>query len=412
MKRVVVSGIGAVTGMGNNVELTWEAARKGVSGIGKLTRFDTTNFSAKVASEVKDFSLSDYMKVNERHRIDRFAQYAIASSIMAVKDAGVEIGKTVPHDRVGVWFGTAIGGIESFEESYTSLQEGGYQALYPFATTMVISNMASSQVAIALKAKGVNNCTVLSCASGSNAIGDAMRVIQRGEADLMIAGGTEASLTPLGIGAFCAMGAISTNSDPSSACRPFDSKRDGLVMGEGAGALVLESLESALKRNAPIYGEIVGYSTVADAYHITSPAPGGEGCVRAMNIAIEQSGFAKEDIDYINAHGTSTVYNDKFETEAIKECFGEGAYNIPISSTKSMTGHMMGAAGAIEAIFSLLVIKTGEIPPTINLYNQDPECDLDYVPNVGRKKKVDTVLSNALGFGGHNTTLVFTRFKE
>ncbi|MDQ0270578.1 beta-ketoacyl-ACP synthase II [Cytobacillus purgationiresistens] len=407
MTRVVVTGVGALTGMGNHVDAIWESAKQGRSGIAPLTRFDTTNFSAKVASELKDFRLTDYMKVNERHRMDRFTQYAIASAIMAVNDAGILIGEHVDSERIGVWFGTAIGGIESFESGYQDLQKGGYESLYPFATTTVISNMASSQVAIALQARGVNSCTVLSCASGSNAIGDAMRVIQRGEADMMIAGGTEASLTPLGIGAFCAMGAISSNPDPNKACRPFDKNRDGLVMGEGAGALVLESLDSALKRDAYIYGEIVGFGTVSDAYHITSPAPGGEGCVRAMEIAVAQSGLDKKDINYINAHGTSTVYNDRSETQAIKEFFKEQAPHIPISSTKSMTGHMMGAAGAIEAIFTLLTIKTGIIPPTINLQEADPDCDLDYVPNQARETRVNAAISNALGFGGHNTVLVF-----
>lgn len=407
MKRVVVTGMGAVTPLGNSVQETWQAARNGVSGIGPLTRFDCTNFSAKTAAEVKQFDLSNYMKVNDRHRMDRFAQYAVAASLMAVNDAEISIGKNVPYERVGVWFGTAIGGIESFEESCRSLQEGGYTNLYPFATTTVICNMASSQVSIALGAKGINACTVLSCASGANAIGDAFRAIQRGEADVMIAGGSEASLTPLGIGAFCAMGAISSNPDPKTACRPFDKQRDGLVMGEGAGALVLESLDSALKREARIYGEIVGYATVGDAYHITSPAPGGEGSVRAMELALQESKLAKKDIDYINAHGTSTVYNDKFETQALKTFLQEHAYCVPISSTKSMTGHMMGAAGAVEAIFSLLAIYTGIIPPTINLENADPDCDLDYVPNLAREKKVKTALSNALGFGGHNTSLIF-----
>ncbi|GGB43280.1 beta-ketoacyl-ACP synthase II [Fictibacillus barbaricus] len=409
MKRVVVTGMGAITPLGNSVNETWEAAKKGISGIGKLTRFDCTDFSAKTAAEVKNFNLSDYMYVNERHRMDRFTQYAVASSIMALRDSGILPGETYPQERIGVSFGTAIGGIGSFEETYKDLQAGGYQNLYPFSTTTVISNMASSQVSIALGAKGVNSCTVLSCASGSNAIGDAFRVIQRGEADVMIAGGSEASLTPLGIGAFCAMGAISTNPDPKSGCRPFDQNRDGLVMGEGAGALVLESLESALSRNATIYGEIAGYASVSDAYHITSPAPGGEGAVRAMEGALHDSGLSKDDISYINAHGTSTTYNDKFETQAIKSFLKERAYQVPISSTKSMTGHMMGAAGAIEAIFTLLTINTGIIPPTINLNTPDPECDLDFVPNVARKTSVRAALSNALGFGGHNTALIFKK---
>lgn len=407
MKRVVVTGMGAITPLGNNLEEIWNSAINGKSGIGYLTRFDAANFSAKTAAEVKDFNLSNYMKVNERHRMDRFTQYAIASAIMAVKDANLKIGKDVLPEKIGVCFGTAIGGIESFEESYQNLTNGGYQKLYPFSTTMVICNMASSQVAIALGAKGYNNCIVLSCASSSNAIGDGYRTIQRGDADMMVVGGAEASITPLGIGAFCAMGAISTNPNPESACRPFDVNRDGLVMGEGAGALLLETLESALKRNAEIYGEIIGYATNSDAYHITSPAPDGEGSIKVMDMALKDAKINKEEIDYINAHGTSTKNNDKTETAAIKKLFGEYAYQIPISSTKSMTGHMMGAAGAVEAIFSLMTICNGIIPPTIHLENHDPECNLDYVPKVARRKNVKTVLSNALGFGGHNSALIF-----
>ncbi|WP_243298517.1 beta-ketoacyl-ACP synthase II [Bacillus litorisediminis] len=412
MTRVVITGLGTISPIGNSLAETWESAINGKSGIGPLTRFDCEHFSAKTAAEVKNFQLSDYMKVNERHRMDRFASYAIASSIMALEDARIQIGKDVEAERIGVWFGTAIGGIESFEESHRNLLEGGYTNLYPFATTTVISNMASSQVSIAVGARGINNCTVLSCASGANAIGESFRAIQRGEADIMIAGGSEASITPLGIGAFCAMEAISTNPDPKKACRPFDRDRDGLVMGEGAGAIILESYESAVRRHAHVYGEIISYATVGDAYHITSPAPGGEGGVRAMQLAVQYAQLEKEEIDYINAHGTSTVYNDKSETAAIKTFFKEMAYQIPISSTKSMTGHMMGAAGAIEAIFSLMAINTGTIPPTINLEHPDPECDLDYVPNHARKKRVHTVLSNAFGFGGHNTTLIFRSVKD
>ncbi|GIN88855.1 3-oxoacyl-[acyl-carrier-protein] synthase 2 [Heyndrickxia sporothermodurans] len=410
MRRVVITGMGAITPIGNHLSEAWEAVINGISGIGPLTRFDCTNFSAKTAAEVKKFQLSNFMDVNERHRLDRFSQYAIAASLMAIQDAEITIERDVKRERIGVWFGTAIGGIESFEESYASLVEGGYKNIYPFATTMVISNMASSQVAITIGAKGVNNCTVLSCASGANSIGEAYRTIQRGDADVMIAGGSEASLTPLGIGAFCAMGAISDNPDPETACRPFDRMRNGLVMGEGAGALILESLESAIKRGAHIYGEIVGYSTVSDAYHITSPSPDGEGGVRAMELALNESGLDVTEIDYINAHGTGTLYNDKIETIAIKALLKEHAYQIPISSTKSMTGHMMGASSAVEAIFSLMTIQTSVIPPTINLYNHDPECDLDYVPNQSRKQEVNVALSNALGFGGHNTALMFKKF--
>lgn len=412
MKRVVVTGMGAITPLGNDLEEIWKSAISGKSGIGHLTRFDATNFSAKTAAEVKDFDLSNYMKVNERHRMDRFTQYGVASAIMAVQNANLTIGKDVLPEKIGVCFGTAIGGIESFEESYQNLVDGGYQNLYPFSTTLVICNMASSQIAITLGAKGYNNCVVLSCASSSNAIGEGYRAIQRGDAEMMVVGGSEASITPLGIGAFCAMGAISTNPNPQYACRPFDAKRDGLVMGEGAGALLLETLDSALKRNANIYGEIIGYATNSDAYHITSPAPGGEGSIRVMEMALKDACLRKDEIDYINAHGTSTKNNDKMETAAIKKLFGEFAYQIPISSTKSMTGHMMGATGAVEAILSLMTIQNGMIPPTIHLENPDPECDLDYVPNISRIKDVKTVLSNALGFGGHNSALVFRAVED
>ncbi|OIK12713.1 beta-ketoacyl-ACP synthase II [Bacillus sp. MUM 13] len=410
MKRVVITGIGAVTPLGNSIEATWRSALEGKTGIGPLLKFDSSNFTAKTAAEVKDFRMEDYMLVNKRHRMDRFAQYAVAASIMAVRDSGVIAGKHAEPERIGVYFGTAAGGLESFEETYKCMNQNGIQGVYPFAATMVISNMAASQVSIAIGARGYNNTSVLSCASSSNAIGEAFRVIQRGEADIMISGGSEASITPMGIGAFCAMGAISSNPDPATSCRPFDKDRDGLVMGEGSGVLVLETLESALKREAKIYGEIAGYSTVSDAYHITSPSPGGEGCVRAMELALAGSGLHKKDIDYINAHGTSTHYNDITETQAIKTFFQEFAPKIPISSTKSMTGHMMGAAGAIEAIFTLLTIENSIILPTIHLVTPDPECDLDYVPVAARKAPVKAALSNALGFGGHNTALIFKAY--
>ncbi|WP_420908684.1 beta-ketoacyl-ACP synthase II [Brevibacillus humidisoli] len=407
--RVVITGLGCVTPLGNNVRDTWEAAAAGRSGIGRITKIDTEDLPAKVAGEVKRFDIHDYVHIEKGRRMDRFAQYAVAAAVMAVEDAGLIIGQHVEAEQVGVWVGTGIGGLESFEEQFLNLLQGGYQNLHRFAVPLIICNMASSQVSIYLGAKGVNSCTVLSCATGANAIGDAYRVIQRGEAEVMIAGGSEASITRMGIATFCAMGAISANPDPEKACRPFDKHRDGLVMGEGAGILVLESLRSALQRDAKIYGEIVGYGTVGDAYHITTPAPDGEGGVRAMRKALDDAGLSPTDIDYVNAHGTSTIYNDLYETAALKALFGERAYHVPTSSTKSMTGHLMGAAGAVESIFSILTMHTGTILPTINYETPDEQCDLDYVPNEARWGAVDTVMNNALGFGGHNTALIFRK---
>ncbi len=411
-RRVVITGMGCVTPLGNNLVESWEAAQQGRSAIGLLTRIDTDDLPAKTAAEVKEFDIRDHIDLENGRRMDRFAQYAVAAAMMAVKDAGLKIGKHVEAEQVGVWVGTGIGGLESLEEQFLNLIQGGYQNLHRFSVPLIISNMASSQVSIYLGAKGVNSCTVLSCATGSNAIGDACKVIERGDAEVMIAGGSEAPLTRMGIATFCAMGAISTNPDPKTACRPFDKNRDGLVMGEGAGILVLESLESAVNRGARIYGEVAGYGTVGDAYHITTPAENGEGSVRAMRMAARDAGLTADEIDYVNAHGTSTVYNDWFETAALKTFFGERAYRVPISSTKSMTGHLMGAAGAIESIFAVLTMYTGVILPTINYQTPDEKCDLDYVPNEPRRQSVDVVMNNALGFGGHNTALIFKKWRE
>jgi 3-oxoacyl-[acyl-carrier-protein] synthase II len=330
---------------------------------------------------------------------------------MAVKDANLDITDDIAP-RVGVWIGSGIGGMETFETQYKTLLEKGPRRVSPFFVPMLIPDMATGQVSIALGAKGFNSCTVTACATGTNSIGDAFRVIERGEADVMISGGAEAPLTEMSFAGFTANKALSTNPDPKTASRPFDQDRDGFVMGEGAGIVVLEELEHALARGAKIYAEIVGYGATGDAYHITAPAPGGEGGSRAMRMAVEGSGLSVDDIDYINAHGTSTPYNDKFETLAIKEVFGEHAKKLAISSTKSMTGHLLGAAGGVEAIFSVLAIKEGIIPPTINLQTPDPECDLDYVPNKARKQEVRAALSNSLGFGGHNATIIFKKYND
>ncbi|MED4073070.1 beta-ketoacyl-ACP synthase II [Priestia endophytica] len=409
-RRVVVTGVGALTPLGNDAKTSWENAIKGVSGIGELTRVDKEEFTAKVAAEVKDFEVEKYMDRREARKMDRFTQYAVAASLMAVEDAKLEITEEIAPN-VGVWIGSGIGGMETFENQFTTLTEKGARRVSPFFVPMMIPDMAAGQVSIALGAKGFNSCTVTACATGTNSIGDAFKVIQRGDADAMVTGGTEAPITRMSLAGFCANKALSTNPDPKTACRPFDSDRDGFIMGEGAGILVLEELEHALARGAHIYAEIVGYGATGDAHHITAPAPGGEGGARAMRMALENAGLKPEDIDYINAHGTSTEYNDKYETMAIKEVFGEHAKKLAISSTKSMTGHLLGAAGGIEAIFSVKTIEDSIIPPTINYQTPDEDCDLDYVPNEARSQEVNAVLSNSLGFGGHNATLIFKKYQ-
>jgi len=409
-KRVVVTGLGALTPIGNDVQTSWENAKNGISGIGPLTRVQIEGLPAKVAAELKDFDPENFIDKKEARRMDRFTQYALAASFMAVKDADLTITEEIAP-RVGVWIGSGIGGMETHEQQHKIFLEKGYRRVSPFYVPMMIPDMAAGQVSIALGAKGINTCTVTACATGTNSIGDAFKVIQRGDADVMITGGTEAPLTNMSFAGFTSAKALSFNPDPKTASRPFDKNRDGFVMGEGAGVLVIEELEHALARGANIYAEIVGYGATGDAYHITAPAPGGEGGVRAMRQAIEDAGLKPEDIDYLNAHGTSTEYNDKFETLAIKEVFGSHANSLAISSTKSMTGHLLGAAGGVEAIFSILAIKEGIIPPTINYDTPDPECDLDYVPNQSRKHTVNAALSNSLGFGGHNATLIFKKFE-
>lgn len=409
-KRVVVTGLGALTPLGNDVESTWKNALAGVSGVGPITRVDSSEYTAKVAAELKDFNIEDYMEKKEARKMARFTQYAVVAAQKALEDSRLEITDDIAP-RVGVWVGSGIGGLETFEEQFEVYSNKGARRVSPFFVPMMIPDMATGQISIALGAKGVNSCTVTACATGTNSIGDAFKVIQRGDADAMITGGTEAPLTKMSFAGFCANKALSTNPDPKTASRPFDKNRDGFVMGEGAGIIVLEELEHALKRGATIYAEIVGYGSTGDAYHITAPAPNGEGGVRAMKEAIRDAGLSVEDIDYINAHGTSTPYNDKFETMAIKEVFGEHANQLAISSTKSMTGHLLGAAGGVEAIFSVLAIKDSVIPPTINLETPDEECDLDYVANEARSKEVQVALSNSLGFGGHNATIIFKKYE-
>jgi 3-oxoacyl-[acyl-carrier-protein] synthase II (EC 2.3.1.41) len=409
-RRVVVTGLGAVTPVGNDVDTAWRNIIEGVSGIGPMTRVDPADFPAKVAAEVKDFQIDDFIQPREARKMDRFTHFAVASSLMAVRDAGLEITEENAH-RIGVWIGSGIGGMETYEKQFEIFQQRGYKRVSPFFVPMMIPNMAAGQVSILLGAKGVNSCTVTACATGTNSIGDAFKVIQRGDADVMIAGGTEAPITKLAIAGFCANTALSLNPDPKTASRPFDKERDGFVIGEGAGIVVLEELAHALSRGARIYAEVAGYGSTGDAYHITAPAPEGEGGARAMNMALRDAGLRPEEIDYINAHGTGTPFNDKFETAAIKEVFGPHAYRISVSSTKSMTGHMLGAAGAVEAIFTVKAIREGILPPTMNLQNPDPDCDLDYVPNESRKKEIRAALSNSFGFGGHNAVLAFRKFE-
>ena len=408
-RRVVITGLGTVSPLGNSVSETWENIVNGVSGINALTRLDKEQFAAKVSGEALEFDPEQFMDRKEVRKMDRFTQFAVAASQMAVEDAGLTINEE-NAERVGVWIGSGIGGMETYESQFRTFIDKGARRVSPFFVPMMIPDMASGQVSIMLGAKGINSCTVTACASGTNSIGDSFKVIQRGDADVMITGGSEAPITSMSVAGFGSMKALSTNPDPATASRPFDANRNGFVIGEGAGILVIESLESAEKRGAKIYGEIVGYGSTGDAYHVTAPAPDGEGGARAMQQAIDDAGLSPSDIGYINAHGTSTDYNDKFETAAIKSVFGEHAYKLAVSSTKSMTGHLLGAAGAVEGVFCAKVLEEGILPPTINYETPDPDCDLDYVPNKSRKAEVNAVMNNSLGFGGHNATLVFKKF--
>lgn len=409
-KRVVITGLGCVTPIGNNKEDFWKNIKAGVCGIDTVTRFDASTFQTQIAGEVKDFNPEEYINKKEIKRLDKFTQYAIAASKMAVEDAKLNL-DSINKDRMGVIIGTGIGGVETIEQQHKTLLEKGNKRVSPFLVPMMIGNMASGQVSIFLGAKGPNTNVCTACASGTHSIGDAFKIVQRGDADIMVAGGSEAPITPLAFAGFCNMKAMSTrNDDPKTASRPFDKDRDGFIMGEGSGVLILEELEHALKRNANIYAEIVGYGLTADAYHMTTPAENGEGAARSMEMALKDGNVSIEEVDYINAHGTSTYYNDKLETQAIKTVFKEKAYDLCVSSTKSMTGHLLGAAGGIEAVVCAMSIKDNFIPPTVNVQNVDEELDLDYVLDKGRNKEVRYALSNSLGFGGHNASIVLKKY--
>jgi 3-oxoacyl-[acyl-carrier-protein] synthase II len=402
--------MGLVIPTGIGVKTAWKNICQGHSGIGPLTRFDAYGFETKIAGEVKGFDPEIYIEKKEIKKMDLFIQYSLAATQEAVEDAQLKI---TPEncEQIGVIVGTGLGGLPTIERYHKVLLEKGPGRITPFFIPMLIANLASGQIAIQFGAKGPNTCVVTACATGAHCIGDAFRVILYGDAEVMIAGGTEANITPLTIGGFNAMKALSTrNDEPEKACRPFEKNRDGFVVAEGAGIVILEELGFALKRNAKIYGELVGFGYTGDAYHITAPPPDGDGAARCMRMAIKDAGLRPEDIDYINAHGTSTPLNDLTETLAIKTVFGEHAKKVPISATKSMTGHLLGGAGSTEAIFTLLAIRDGIIPPTINYEKPDPECDLDYVPNFAREKSLNVVMSNAFGFGGTNATLVFKKF--
>jgi len=410
--RVVVTGMGAITPLGNSVDAFWDNIRKGHCGIDVITRFDAQAFDVRIAAEVRDFDPQNYMDKREARRMDRFTQYALAASRMAADQAALDVSKVNP-ERFGVIMGTGIGGIETLEDQANVINTKGPGRVSPFFVPMMIGNMAAGQISIAFGAKGINTTIVTACASATNAIGEAFRAIRSGYADVIITGGSEASITPLALAGFCSMKALSTRNDnPKAACRPFDLNRDGFVMGEGAGVLVLESYQHAVKRGARILAEIAGYGLSADAYHITAPAPEGEGGARAMKEALADAWMSPDEIDYINAHGTSTPYNDKYETAAIKSVFGEHARKLAVSSTKSMTGHLLGAAGGIEAVVLVKALEDQFLPATINYETPDPECDLDYVPNTGRNASINAAMSNSFGFGGQNACIIAKRFAE
>lgn len=410
--RVVVTGIGILCPVGRNASSAWEALIAGKSGIDYITLFDPEPFATKFAGEVKGFNPTDYVSRKQARHMDRFVQLAVAASSQAVKQAGIQINPG-NQDNIGVIIGSGFGGLLTLSEQIRILRERGPDRVSPFLVPMLLADMASAQVSIVLGAKGPNLGTTSACSSGSDAIGTAYEIIKRGDAQAMLAGGSEAAVTPIGIAAFNALRVLSTrNSQPQLASRPFDAERDGFVLSEGAAVLMLEDLSFAQGRGASILAEIIGYGVSSDAYHVTQPTEDGEGAVRAMQMALNKAGLATTEIDYINAHGTSTPLNDKMETKAIKTVFGDTAYHIPISSTKSMMGHLLGGAGAVEAAICVMVIQHGIIPPTINLTHPDPECDLDYVPNIARQARVTTALSNSFGFGGHNSVLVWRQYGE
>jgi 3-oxoacyl-[acyl-carrier-protein] synthase II len=410
-RRVVITGVGAVTPVGNTAEEFWAALLEGRSGIGPITRFDTTGFPTRIAGELKGFDSLKYIDKKDDRKFDPFLKYAVACATMAVEDAALKT-DSVDQTRFGVLVGSGIGGLETLLANYEVLRTKGPDRVSPFFIPMLIVNMASGVISMRLGAKGPNSAVVTACATGNHAIGDATKIIERGDADVMIAGGAEAIIIPLTIAGFCQMKAMSTrNDDPTRASRPFDAERDGFVCGEGGGLVVLESLEHARRRDARIYAEVVGYGMTGDAHHMTAPDPEGDGAARAMAAALRDAALEPSAVGYINAHGTSTPYNDKFETIAIKRVFGEHAKKLAVSSTKSMTGHLLGAAGGIEAIATAFALHHGVLPPTINYEKPDPDCDLDYIPNQARKQEVEVALSNAFGFGGTNATLVFKKYR-
>jgi 3-oxoacyl-[acyl-carrier-protein] synthase II len=411
-RRVVITGIGLVSPLGIGKEKNWQAISQGKSGIGLISHFDASQYSSKIAGQVKDFDALDFFEKKEMRKMDRFIQFAVAAAQLAVQDSGIDIAR-LEGDRCGVYVGSGIGGIGSIEESHKTLLEKGPGRVSPFFLVQTLINEASGQISIKFKARGPNSAIATACSSGAHAAGDSSRIIARGDADIMLAGGAEAPITPLGVAGFCAIRALSLrNDEPERASRPFDAERDGFVVGEGAGILVLEELGSALKRDARIYAEIVGYGMSGDAYHVTAPSLDGEGAKGSMERAIEDACIDPGEVNYINAHGTSTFYNDKIETLAVKRVFGDHAYKLSMSSTKSMTGHLLGAAGGVEIGYTALCLKNQVIPPTINYENPDPECDLDYVPNKSRPAEINYALSNSFGFGGTNGTLILKKFEE
>lgn len=411
MRRVVVTGMGAVTPIGNDVNTFWNNVKLGTCGIDFIKNFNTEDFKVKLAAEVKDFEPSKVIEKRELKRMDKYCQFAVVAAEEAIKDSNLNL-DNIDKEKFGVVVGSGIGGIETIEKQHKTLMEKGPNRVHPLFIPMIISNMAAGNIAIRYGAKGICTTVVTACATGTNSIGEAYRMIQNGTSEVMIAGGTEASITPLAMAGFTSLTALSKSEDPMRASIPFDKERNGFVMGEGAGILILESLEHAQKRGAKIYAEMVGYGATCDAYHITSPAPGGEGASRAIRLTIDEANISPSEVSYINAHGTGTEYNDKFETEAIKNVFREDAKNIPVSSIKSMTGHLLGAAGGVEAIASVKSIYEDFIPPTIGYKVKDEECDLDYVPNKGRYQEVKYAMSNSLGFGGHNAVILFKKWSD
>ena len=411
-RRVVVTGMGALTPLGNSVAESWEGAIAGRSGITAITKFDSSAFNSRIAGEIKNFDPLQFVDKKEVRRYDNFAIYSLAAAAMAMADSGLTISPEI-EERVGVIIGSAIGGLQTLEDEVATLYKSGPRRISPFSVPAILANLGSGHVSIRFGAKGPINCAVTACASGTSAIGDAYKTIVHGDADAMIAGGVEAAITQLAVGGFAAMKALSTrNDDPQGASRPFDKGRNGFVIAEGCGILILEELSFALKRGARIHAEVAGYGCTSDAFHLAAPPPGHEGAIRSMKVALKDAGMNTTEIDYINAHGTSTPLNDLYEAQAIKTLFGEHAYKLLISSTKSMTGHMLGGTGAVETIFSILALQQGIIPPTINLDNPDDECDLDFVPKVARLKEINTAMSNSFGFGGVNAVLVLKKYRN